>query len=49
MRNRLSSYALVGIDAVPVDVVVDGHRAKVVEPASGRTQHSVRLDMTERA
>ena len=31
MPAVLSSYAMMGLDAVPVDVVVDGHRASVVE------------------
>jgi hypothetical protein len=44
MRVTLSSYALVGIEAVPVDVVVDRDGAKVIEPESPRSLHSVRLD-----
>ena len=30
-----SSYFLEGIEAVPVDVLVDGDRVKVVEPETG--------------
>jgi hypothetical protein len=29
MRRKLSSYALVGIDAVQVDVIVSGYQVKV--------------------
>jgi hypothetical protein len=43
MRDKLSSYALVGIDAVPVDVIVDGDQAKVLVPDRRRVLHSVRL------
>ena len=32
MQVKLSSYALVGVEAVPPDVFVDGDRARVVEP-----------------
>ena len=42
----LSSYALIGLDAVPVEVVVDGDRARVVDPESGRVDRLVRLDTT---
>ncbi len=42
MHTALSSYALEGIEAVPVDVVVDGDRVKVVEPTTGRCVLSVR-------
>jgi hypothetical protein len=41
MQANLSSYALVGIDAVPVDVVVDGNQVKVVGTRSRRVLHSV--------
>ena len=47
MRATLSSYTLVGLDAVPVGVVVDGDQLRVVEPETGRTLHSVTLDRTE--
>lgn len=47
MRIKLASYALVGIEAVPMDMVAGGHRAEVVEPETGRILHSVRLDKTE--
>ena len=47
MHTALSSYALVGIEAVPVGVIVDGDHVKVVEPVNGRTLHSVRPDKTE--
>jgi hypothetical protein len=42
----LHSYPLVGLDAVAVDLVVDGHRAKVVEPETGHILHSVRRGAT---
>ena len=35
-----------GIKAVPVDVVVDRDRNRVVEPETGRVLHTVRLDRT---
>ena len=37
----LPSYTLVGLDAVPEGVVVDGDQLRVVEPETGRTLHSV--------
>ena len=43
MRTALSSYALVGIEAVLVEVVVDRDRVRVVEPETGRVLHSVTL------
>jgi hypothetical protein len=43
MRAKLSSYALVGIDAVPVHVIVGGDEAKVVATRTRRVLHSVRL------
>jgi len=46
MRIKLSSYALVGIEAVPLDVVPDGDWVRVVDPETGRVVHSVRLDLT---
>ena len=49
MHTALSFYALVGIEADPVDVVVDEDRAKVVEPGGRRVLHSVRLESTESA
>lgn len=36
MTKTLSSYALLGLNAVPVDVVVDEDQARVVEPETGR-------------
>jgi hypothetical protein len=36
MRSRLSSYALIGIDAVPVDVTLKGDQMKVVATRSRR-------------
>ena len=42
MPAVLSSDALVGLDAVPVDVVVDGDRVQVVDPQSRQCTHSVR-------
>ncbi len=47
MRIKLSSYALVGIEAVPVDVVAGENRVSVVDPETGRVLHSVRLDRNE--
>jgi hypothetical protein len=43
MYTTLSSYALVGIDAVPVDVIVKGDQVKVVTTRSRRVLHSVTL------
>jgi hypothetical protein len=43
MRAKLSSYALVGIEAVPVEVIVDVDRVKVAEARSRRVLHSVTL------
>jgi hypothetical protein len=43
MRAKLSSYALVGIDAIPVDVIVKDDWVKVVETRTRRVFHSVRL------
>jgi hypothetical protein len=43
MRVKLSSYALVGIDAIPVDVIVKGDQVKVVATRNRRVFHSVRL------
>ena len=36
MPAILSSYALVGLDAVPVDVVVDEDWTRLVDPDTGR-------------
>jgi len=46
MHTALSSYALIGIEAVPADVVVDGDQARVVETETGRTLRSFRLETT---
>lgn len=46
MRATLSSYWLVGIDAVPVEVRLAGDAVRVVEPEIGRILHSVTLDTT---
>ena len=43
MRAKLSSYALVGIDAVPVDVMMEGDQVKVFDPDSRRVLHSDRM------
>jgi hypothetical protein len=43
MRTALSSYTLVGIEAVPVDVVVEVDQVKVVAMRNRRVLHSVRL------
>src|SRR5262245_34650129 len=42
MPAVLSSSALVGLDAVTTDVVVDSDRLKLVEPKTGRCVLSVR-------
>ena len=42
MRFNLLSYALVGIEAVPMDVLVDRDRASVVESEIGRCRDAVR-------
>jgi hypothetical protein len=49
MQFSLSSFSRIGLDALPVDVVVDEDRAKVVEPGVRRVLHSVRLEMAESA
>jgi hypothetical protein len=41
MRAKLSSYALLGINAVPVEVIVKGDWLKVVATRSRRVLHSV--------
>jgi hypothetical protein len=43
MRATLSSFALVGIDAVPLDMIVEGDQVKVVPTRNRRVLHSVRL------
>jgi hypothetical protein len=43
MHMALSSYALEGIEAVPVDVIVEGDQVKVVVTRNRRVLHSVRL------
>ncbi len=40
MTIKLVSYALEGIEAVPVDVALDGNRVKVVYPESGESRLS---------
>jgi hypothetical protein len=42
MRTTLSSYALVGIDAVPVDVIAESDQVNVVARRNRREFHSVR-------
>jgi hypothetical protein len=49
MHTALASNALVGIEADPVDVILDEDRAKVVEPGIARVLNSVRLELTESA
>jgi len=44
--SDLSSYSLERIEAVPVDVVVDGGRAGVVEQETDRCLHTVKLHTT---
>jgi magnesium chelatase family protein len=46
MRTNPSSYALEGIEAVTVEVRVDGDRMRVVETESGRCIVSVTLGTT---
>jgi hypothetical protein len=36
MQLTIASYALVGIDAVPVEVVVDGAQVRVIDRGSRR-------------
>jgi hypothetical protein len=43
MQAKLSSYALVGIDAVPVEVIAMGDQVKVVATRSRRVLRTVRL------
>jgi hypothetical protein len=43
MRTALSSYALVGIEAVPVNVIVEGDQVTVVATGTRRILHSVTL------
>jgi hypothetical protein len=44
MRAKLSSsYELMGINVVPVDVIVKGNQVKVVAIESGRVLHKVTL------
>jgi hypothetical protein len=43
MRTALSSYALVGIEAVPVNVIIEGDQMKVIAIRNRRVLHSVRL------
>jgi hypothetical protein len=47
MRAKLSSYALVEIDAVPVDAMVKGQQVKVVAARVRRVLHSVRLPVLD--
>jgi hypothetical protein len=47
LDTALSSYALVGIKADPVHVIVDKDRAMVFEPGSRPVLRSVRLESTE--
>ena len=47
MLAILSSHALIGLDAAPVDVVVDSDGVRVVEPLTGHALRPVRLDRTE--
>jgi hypothetical protein len=43
MQAKLSSYVLVGINAVPVDVIVNGTQVKVITTRTRRVLHSVGL------
>ena len=44
LHTALSSYALVGIKADPLHVIVDEDRAKVFEPGSRRVLRSFTLE-----
>jgi hypothetical protein len=46
MHTALSSHALEGIEAAPVDMVVQGDQAKTVELDRGRCHRSVKLRTT---
>jgi hypothetical protein len=46
MSAILSSYWLVGIEALPVEVRVDGDRVSVVDPETDQILRSVRLEAT---
>ena len=46
MPTDIGSYAWEPLGAIPVDVVVDGDRVKVVDPETGRCRLSVRLGTT---
>jgi hypothetical protein len=47
MLATLSSYTMVGIKAVPAEVVVDGVRVRVVEPQTGRVLRSFRVSVRD--
>ena len=47
MPAVLSTYALVGIDAISVGEDVNAKSARIVEPETRRTVRSVKLDTTE--
>jgi hypothetical protein len=44
MSIKLAPYALVGVEAVPVDVLLDGERARVDDLQVARVLRSVRLE-----
>ena len=46
MRTTLSSYALVGLEAVPVNVPLVGDRIRLVEPETARCLRWVKLRTT---
>lgn len=47
MYTPLSSYALEGIEVVPVEVALEGNQGMVVEPETRRRLDSIRLESTE--
>jgi hypothetical protein len=49
MRTIPYSCSLVGVETVPIDVVVNGDQVFVVDPATDHALHSVRLESFEPA
>jgi hypothetical protein len=46
MAKMIPTYCLHGIEAIPIDVIVDDDRAKIVESKIGRIDYSVKLEST---
>jgi hypothetical protein len=44
MAPRILTYALCGLDAIPVEVIVGEHMVRVVERQTGRTLHEVKRE-----